>query len=122
MLTSAMKTLAERIRELRDQKDLSLREFAKQLDNISPAHISDIENGRRYPSNELLQKMAGVLGVKFGELKQLDVRLPVEELKRAMRLDPALGFALRKVAEKKVSADEILKIANRKRNRDVDEK
>lgn len=118
MLTVAMKTLAERIRELRETKDLSLREFAKKLDNTSPAHISDIENGRRYPSDELLHKIARILDVKFEELKQLDVRLRVEDLRRAVRLDPALGFALRKVADKKVTADDILKLADKKRDRE----
>ena len=110
-----MKTLGHRIHELREAKDLSLREFAKQLGDISPAHISDIENGRRNPSDELLQKMARVLGVKFEELKQLDSRLPVEALKRAMRQDPAYGFALRKMTEGKVSAEEILKMVEKSR-------
>src|SRR5579859_2042334 len=97
-------TLGDRIRELRDAKDLSLREFARQLDNISPAHISDIENSRRNPSDDLLRKIAAVLGVEFAELKNFDLRLPVDEWRRAMRHDPALGFALRKLAESKPSS------------------
>lgn len=111
-----MKTLGDRIRELRDQHDLSLREFAKKLGDISPAHISDIENGRRNPSDDLLHKMAQVLNTKFDELKQLDSRVPVDALRRAVQADPALGFALRKVAEKEISGDDILKAikANRK--------
>ena len=66
--------------------------------------------------------MAQVLEVPFDELKQLDSRLPVEELKRAMRHDPALGFALRTLAEKKVSSDEILKWAEGKAKKRSDEK
>ena len=42
------KTLGVRIRELRDQRDLSLREFARRLGDVSAAHLSDIELGRRY--------------------------------------------------------------------------
>ncbi|MGD1096672.1 MAG: helix-turn-helix transcriptional regulator [Bryobacteraceae bacterium] len=110
-----MQTLSQRIHELREEKDLSLREFARQLGDISPAHISDIENGRRNPSDDLLQKMARVLGAKFDELKGLDNRLPVEELRRAMRADPAYGFALRKVTEGKVTANELLELAAKKR-------
>jgi len=110
-----MQTLGHRIHQLREEKDLSLREFARQLGDISPAHISDIENGRRNPSDELLQKMARVLGERFDELKQLDNRLPVEQLKRAMRQDPAYGFALRKLTEGNVSADDILKLVEKKR-------
>jgi transcriptional regulator with XRE-family HTH domain len=114
MLTMYMNILGERIRELRDLQDLSLREFAKKLDDISPAHISDIENGRRNPSDDLLQKMAQVLGATFEELKKLDSRLPVEQLKKSMRHDPAMGFALRKLTENKVSSDEILKWIEKK--------
>ena len=48
-----MKTsgLGQRIRELRGKKDLSLRELAKKLD-VSAAFLSDIELGRRYPSEK----------------------------------------------------------------------
>ena len=73
-----MNELGERVRELRDRHDISLREFARKLGDISPAHISDIENGRRNPSEDLLQKMAQVLGVAFDELQRLDIRIPVE--------------------------------------------
>ena len=109
-----MNDLGERIRELRDRHDISLREFARKLGDISPAHISDIENGRRNPSDDLLQKMAQVLGVAVEELQRLDNRLPVEELRRAMRQDPALGFALRKAVEMNVSSEQILKWADEK--------
>src|SRR5437588_601706 len=37
------KTLGERIRELRAEKDLSLREFAKKLGGLSAAFLSEIE-------------------------------------------------------------------------------
>lgn len=40
-----MKTLGQRIRELRETKDLSLREFAKQLGDLSAAFLSDVELG-----------------------------------------------------------------------------
>ena len=115
MLTVGMNALAKRIRELRDQNDLSLREFARKLGDVSPAHVSDIENGRRNPSDDLLRKMAQVLRVDFEELNKLDDRLPLEELRRAMRQDPALGFALRKVTEEKVSSEELLSLAAKKR-------
>ena len=110
----SMNELGGRIRELRDRHDISLREFARKLGDVSPAHISDIENGRRNPSEDLLQKMAQVLGVAFDELQRLDNRIPVEELRRAMRQDPALGFALRKAVEMNVSSEQILKWAEGK--------
>jgi hypothetical protein len=36
-----MKTLGDRIGELREQKDLSLREFAKKIGDLSAAFLSE---------------------------------------------------------------------------------
>ena len=113
-----MKTLGERIRELREGLDLSLREFAKQLDETSPAHISDIENNRRFPSAQLLKRIALRLRVDVAELQQLDIRPPMGDLRRSVQNDPALGLALRKIAEKKVSAQDILDMAAKNKVRD----
>ncbi len=117
MLTVGMKTLGERIRELREAQDFSLREFAKKLDDTSPAHISDIENNRRFPSAQLLKRMAPLLQVDVAELQKLDVRPRMEDLKRIVQQDPALGLALRKITEKKVSGQDILDLAKKKADR-----
>jgi transcriptional regulator with XRE-family HTH domain len=108
MLTIGMETLGDRIRALRDQHDFSLREFARKLGDVTAAHISDIENGRRNPSPELLAKIAKVLAVPVEELEKLGSGLPLEELRDAVRREPALGFALRKVAEQRISAEDLL--------------
>lgn len=102
------KTFGDFVRERRAARDMSLREFAKKLGDVSPAHISDIENGRRHPSDELLKKMAHLLGVTMQELQKHDARPPVDELKRMADRNPTYGFALRKLAESKVNADELL--------------
>src|SRR3989442_15836581 len=101
-----MTTLGERIRELREAKDLSLRKFAKKLGGLSAAFLSDVELGRRHPSDEKLASMARVLDTTVDKLKQYDSRPPVEELKRLSSKDPALGFAFRKFVDKDVSAQE----------------
>lgn len=111
-------TLGSRIRELREQVDISLREFAKKLGGISPAHISDIELGRRFPSEPLLQKMATLLRVPVDELRKYDNRPPVDELRRLASEDPAFGFALRKLVDKQISPDDIMKLAKNKRDRE----
>ena len=102
-----MTTLGQRIRELRETKDLSLREFAKKLGDLSAAFVSDVELGRRFPSDKVLAKMAHVLGVATDDLKRCDTRAPLEELKRLAASDPTYGLALRRVIEKKPSADEL---------------
>ena len=118
MLTLAMiKTLGQRIRELRDGKDVSLREFAKKID-VTPAHLSDIELGRRFPSEALLKRIAASLKVSVAELEAYDSRPPVEEIKRLSESDPTYGFAFRKMIEAKVSPEEILKSIKQKSDRD----
>lgn len=92
------KSLGERIRELRDAADYSLREFARTLE-ISAPHLSDIELGRRYPSDEVLQRIASQLGVSFAELKRYDVRESVAEVKKLVDSNPMYGFAFRSVAK-----------------------
>jgi transcriptional regulator with XRE-family HTH domain len=118
MLTVAMKTLGDRIRELREGKDLSLREFAKKLDDISPAHISDIENNRRFPSLSLLKLMARALDVDVEDLQKFDLRPPMGDLKRIARQNPALGIALRTITEKNISAQDIIDLGKGKSKRD----
>jgi transcriptional regulator with XRE-family HTH domain len=113
-----MKALGRYLRELRQQKDLSLRELARKLDGISAAHLSDIELGRRYPSEALLEKMAFVLGVAVDELKKYDPRPPLEGLKRLTESNPSYGMALRTIVEKKISPEDILKLAEKKPDRE----
>ena len=111
-----MKTLGERIRELREGQDISLREFAKKLKVTAP-FWSDVELGRRYPSDKVLAKAAKELKVEFDDLKQYyDARPVGHELKRIATSNPALGLALRRVVNESVSPDDLLKFLN-KRNK-----
>jgi transcriptional regulator with XRE-family HTH domain len=113
------KTLGERIRELRAAKDLSLREFAKKLGGLSAAFLSDIELGRRHPSDKVLAEMAHVLGSTVEDLRAHDARPPVEELKRLTSTDPAWGLAFRRVlkqvAEEKILPEELLRFLGLKK-------
>lgn len=108
------KTFGEFVHEQRDRLDISLREFAKRLGDISPAHISDIENGKRHPSDELLKKMSQILGVAVSEFDKYDSRPPVDALKRMARQDPTYGLALRRLAETKPNAEALLKFLDQK--------
>jgi len=110
-----MSTLGNYIRELREKNDLSLREFAKKLGGLSAAFLSDVELGRRYPSDDVLAKMAKELNVTVDDLKSRDTRLPVRELKQLVDSDPVYGLALRKVAEGNVSPEELIKLAEKKK-------
>ena len=102
------------MRRRRDELDLSLREFAKRLD-CSAAFISDIELGRRNPSEKVLAEIARVLGAKIEDLQAMDVRAPIDEIKRLTQNDPRFALAFRTMIDKKVSAEELLDLANQKK-------
>ena len=108
----SMKTLGERIRELREDRDISGRELAKKI-KVSAPFLSDVELGRRHPSDDVLKTIASLLGTTLEELKKHDARAPVQELRRMAASDPAMGFALRKVVDGGVTADELLEFLKR---------
>lgn len=57
-ISKAEAAIGERLRAARvDVLAISIREMARLLDT-APIHVSDIENGKRNPSDELLMKMA----------------------------------------------------------------
>jgi transcriptional regulator with XRE-family HTH domain len=108
-----MMTLGELIRKLRDERDLSLREFAAKLGCSAP-FLSDIELGRRFPSDKVLNDIARILQVDVEELKAHDTRPPVEEMKRRIAADPRYAFAFRTIINRNVTPDELLNLAKRK--------
>lgn len=104
------KTLGQRIEELRESKDLSMRELAAQA-GISAPFVSDIESGFRYPSDDVLEQLARALGTTIADLKSYDPRPPSKEMQELVDLDPRYGFAFRRmvtaVKELKITPDQI---------------
>jgi transcriptional regulator with XRE-family HTH domain len=104
-------SLGQRLRELRDRADLSLRELAKRI-GISSPFLSDVELGRRFPSEEILEKLAAALNVPLEDLKKYDNRAPIADLKRLIDSDPKLGVAFRTAVEKlksgELTADDLI--------------
>src|SRR6266498_1178758 len=94
-----MPTLGERIRELREALDLSLRELARAVD-VSAAFMSDVELGRRFPTDALLAKIARKLQTTAEELKKYDRRPPLNDIKRLASTDPVYGMAMRRIVER----------------------
>ena len=102
-----MKFLGEFSRELREDKDLSVRELAKRL-GVSASFLSDVELGRRHPSSRVLSRLARELGTTTAELRKHDARAPISELRRLAANNPAMGFALRRVVEDRVDPEDLL--------------
>jgi transcriptional regulator with XRE-family HTH domain len=107
-----METLGAYIRRLRDERDISLRELAKRV-GCTPPFISDVEHGRRHPSDEVRAEIARVLEVSLDELRQRDVRAPIEDIKRITQSDPKFAMAFRTVIDKNISAEQLLKWAEK---------
>lgn len=106
-------SLGQRLRTLREAKDLSLRELAKRVDK-SAAFLSDIELGRRFPSDEVLALLARELGVTQEDLRSYDTRPAVEEIRRLAAENPKYGFAFRTLVEKRLSPEELLELVETK--------
>lgn len=112
-----MKSLGQFIRELRQVNDISLRELAGRI-GVSPAFMSDVELGRRNPSDSHLGKVAEVFGVSVDELLKYDTRPPVREFHQAALADPGFGLAFRQVLDKQVSAEELLEFIRQREEKE----
>ncbi len=91
-------TLGQRLRELRERAGLSLREVAKAA-KISAPFLSDVELGRRFPTNETLAPIAQILGASADDLKKHDHRSALADLKRLTEGSPSLGAAVRALVD-----------------------
>jgi transcriptional regulator with XRE-family HTH domain len=111
MLT-CMETLGAFVQRKRDELDMSLREFARQIGYTAP-FVSDIERGRRHPSDEVVAEIARVLRVPIDELRKRDARAPIDDIKRVTQSDPRFAMAFRTVIDKNISADQLLQWAQK---------
>lgn len=113
-------TFGDKVRELREKADLSLRALARKLD-VSAPFLSDVELGRRYPSEPVMQKIAEEFGVRVEELKKYDSRPPIDELRRLAEDNPEFGFAFRTMFDEhkrgKISEEELLNRIRGKRSK-----
>jgi transcriptional regulator with XRE-family HTH domain len=96
-------TLGDLIREGRVGKKLGLRELARKLD-ITPSYLSDIENNRRVPSEELLRELAYTLELDFDCLMALAGRFG-EQTQSYVKQQPAAGALFRRISERKLGKD-----------------
>ena len=87
-------TFGERIRELRLDRNLSLRQLASRIDKSAP-FLSDIELGRRFPSEGVLRAIAKELRVELAHLKEYDHRESITTLRKLSMDDPEWRLALR---------------------------
>lgn len=81
--------LGKRIRKLRGKRT---REVVAEAADISPGYLGELERGEKWPSLELLLKLADVLGVPLVELFELEA----EQTNRAILIE-AINIRLKKM-------------------------
>lgn len=98
------------IRELRLKANFTLRGFAKQID-VSAAHQSDIEKGRRMPGDEVLRRTVAALrhvGASEEYFQRLDGRLD-SDVQAMIQATPEVGQLLREVHESGRSPRDVIR-------------
>ena len=79
MLRVDKELLKRRIVEAREKKGLNQAQLAAKA-GITPAAVSQIENGLRVPSIPVFQKIAGVLGVSMDYLVGTKEEVEIQDL------------------------------------------
>lgn len=96
-------TLGQRIRELREAKQLSLRALAEKA-GVSAPFLSDLEHGRR--GTEKIDEIARALGANATELRKLSGKL-TPELKTWLAQNPGVVTLLQEVRASGRPVDEV---------------
>lgn len=104
-------SLGDLIREARVAKGFGLRELARKIGK-TPSYLSDIENDRRVPAEDVLQDIARMLDMDFDELMARAGRFG-EEAVRYMMKTPAAGMLFRKISEHKLPEEQLQELAVR---------
>jgi transcriptional regulator with XRE-family HTH domain len=104
-------TLGDFVRDGRSAVNMRLRELARRLD-VTPSYVSDIENNRRVPSEEVLARIADVLDLPLEELVARAGRLG-SDAERYMRETPVATTLFRRISDEKLTEGEIRELLNR---------
>ena len=96
--------LGQKIRQLREEKELSLNGLAEEA-GISKAYLSQLENDvSKQPSAEILLKIASALGITIADLLDQPVRVYAEDFE-----DEDIPYVLREFVDKRGEALDIQK-------------
>lgn len=63
-----MQRLGEKVRLLRKRRGMTIKQLALTLGFPSHSYISEIENGKKRPSTELIIQLADLFGVSVDQL------------------------------------------------------
>ena len=98
-----MKTCGELIREARQSQGYSVRFVAREVD-LAASYLSDIELGRRLPSEKVIHQLCSLLGMDFDVLMQKAGRIG-EDAETYLKSSALVGRLLRQMAQEQVNED-----------------
>jgi transcriptional regulator with XRE-family HTH domain len=104
-------SFGEYLQQARLSAKLGLRELAKKA-GIAPSYLSDIENDRRVPSEDVLKNLARHLDLEVEELLGRAGRMG-GLVERYVQREPAAGVLFRKIAEKHLDGDQLDELMKR---------
>ena len=107
-----MQTLGQHLRELREKSHISLRSLAARV-RITPPYLSDIELGRRHPSDRVLADLAKALRTTADDLRRYDPKALLDDIRQRLDHDAGYGSALRRVLIRCATADDLVKMLER---------
>ena len=76
---------------------------------ITPSYLSDIENDRRVPAEEVLKTIAKELELPFDELMALGGRLD-EQTEEYLKRQPTAGVLFRRISARKLGVEDLKKL------------
>lgn len=115
--TDYQRSLGETVQAARVRADLSLRDLAKMI-AVSPSYLSDIENDRRTPSEEVLKELAKQLQIDFDDAMALAGRFG-EKADRYLKRQPMAGVLFRKLSDVNAPAEVLNKLINEIENKAI---
>lgn len=101
-------SIGETLRVARIKKGVSLRALATEL-SITPSYLSDIENDRRIPSEDVLQQLAAQLNLDFDDLMARAGRFG-EDAERYLKNQPTAVKLFRRISESNLNEDQLQKL------------
>jgi len=103
------RSLGEVVRDGRLAKEWSLRDLAKRVAK-TPSYLSDIENDRRVPAEEMLKDLARLLDLDFNDLMARAGRFG-EDIVRYVTREPMAGALFRQVSGHNLNSEQIRRLS-----------
>lgn len=105
MANTPSNRLSDTVRDARIKAGLSLRDLAKEL-RISASYISDIENDRRVPSEDVLRQLAEILKLDADDLLAKAGRVG-DQAERYLKQNPTVGMLFRQISDQQLEEKDL---------------